>query len=229
MVEIGKVSVIKTKLADPLKLEDPEKYINKKNMHILLVSSAIESLPSARLFKCLKDTTLYDESLLNVDTKLDLVFFDAALGMEDITLQIQVYQQKKQAIKWLVIDASDIQQALQYIQLGASGILTHPSEKTLQDCMQSLSNGQLYLEADFIQILALRKIKKTLLPFKQLTAREYDVFCMLAEDYSIPTIAELLSITTKTVFNCQAQLRKKLEIRGQQGIFKLAKKHGLIS
>lgn len=202
-------------------------------MHILLVSTAIESLPCARLFKHLKNITLHEanrlESLLNANKKLDLVFFDAALGTDDITQQIQLYQQKNQRIKWLVINVTDIQQSLQYLQLGASGILTQPSEKTLQDCLQSISNGQLYLEADFIQILALRQIKKTLLPFKQLTAREYDVFCMLAEDYSIQTIGELLSITTKTAFNCQAQLRKKLEIRKHQGIFKLAKKHGLIN
>ncbi len=202
-------------------------------MHILLVSSAIESLPSTRLFKRLKGITLHDasgcESLFNGNTQLDLIFFDAALGMEDIILQIQLCQQKQQAIKWLIINVTDIQQSLQYLQMGASGILMQPSEKSLQDCLQSIANGQLYLEAGFIQILALRQIKKTLLPFKQLTAREYDVFCMLAEDYSIQAIAALLLITTKTAFNCQAQLRKKLEIRTQQDIFKLAKKHGLIN
>lgn len=202
-------------------------------MHIFLVSSVRESFPSAGLFQRLHDITVYKitklEDLPNKNTKLDLIFFDAALGMEDITQQIQLYQQKKQRIKWLVINATDIQQSLQCFQLGASGVLTQPSEKTLQDCLQSISNEQLYLEADFIQILALRQIKKTLLPFKQLTAREYDVFCMLAEDYSIQMIAAQLSITTKTAFNCQAQLRKKLDIRKQQDVFKLAKKHGLIN
>ena len=202
-------------------------------MHILLVSSAIESVFSAKLFKRLKGITLHEANspgnLLNASTKLDLVFFDAALGMEDIFLQIQLYQKKQPTIKWLVINVTDIQQSLQYLQSGASGILTQPNEKKLQDCLQSIASGQLYLEADFIQTLALRQIKKNLLPFKQLTAREYDVFCMLAEDYSIQTIAELLSITTKTAFNCQAQLRKKLELKTQQDIFKLAKTHRLIN
>ncbi len=201
-------------------------------MHILLVSSAIENLPSVRLFDRLEDITLHDEnrleSLFYANIKVDLIFFDAALGMEGITLQIQLYQEKKPEIKWLVINVTDTQQSLQYLQLGASGILTRPSEKILQDCLQTIASGQLYLEADLIQILALRHIKKTLLPFKQLTAREYDVFCMLAEDYSLQVIAELLSISTKTAFNCQAQIRKKLELRGQEGVFVLAKKHGLI-
>lgn len=201
-------------------------------MHILLVSSAIENFPSARLFERLEGTTLYDESkwesLLHVHTQVDLIFFDAALGWKGIASQIQLYQEKHPTIKWLIINATDTQQSLQYLQLGASGILTRPSEKTLQDCLQTIASGQLYLEADLIQILALRHIKETLLPFKQLTAREYDVFCMLAEDCSLQVIAELLSISTKTAFNCQAQIRKKLELRGQEGVFVLAKKHGLI-
>ena len=88
---------------------------------------------------------------------------------------------------------------------------------------------QLYLETDLVQILAMRQINKTLLPFKQLTAREFDVFCLLAEDYSIQTIAQQLSITTKTAFNCQAQVRKKLNLRNQQHIVEQAKNYGLVN
>lgn len=153
-------------------------------MHILLVSSAVDSSPSTKLFKHLDDVTLHKanrlESLLCANTTLDLIFFDATLGIKEITLQIQFYQQNKLTIKWLVMNTTDIQQSLLYLQLGASGVLTQPSKKTLQDCFFAMSNGQLYLETHFIQILALRHIKKTLLPFKQLTAREYDVFCLLS-------------------------------------------------
>jgi len=201
-------------------------------MHILLVSSAIVGFPCARAFKQLSGITLHEalslEGLPRAQAKGDLVFFDAALGEEEISQQIQRYQQKNKAIKWLVINVADIQQSLQYLQLGASSILTQPSEKTLQDCLRSISDEQLYLETDLIQILALRQIKKTLLPFKLLTAREFDVFAMLAEGYSIKSVAGLLSITPKTAFNCQAELRKKLAIKGQQEIITLAKKHGLI-
>ncbi|MDC9729544.1 MAG: LuxR C-terminal-related transcriptional regulator [Methyloprofundus sp.] len=202
-------------------------------MHISLVSPAIESLLYADLVRRLPDITLYKltslAEFLNKNKQLDLVLFDAALGMENIAQQIRLYQAKQQAIKWVVINVTDIQQSLLYLQLGASGILTKPSEETLKSCFHSIANDQLYLEADFIQVLALRKIKKTLLPFKQLTAREYDVFCMLVENYSIQEVAEQLLISTKTAFNCQTQLRKKLDISDQQGFFKLAKKHGLIN
>jgi len=91
-----------------------------------------------------------------------------------------------------------------------------------------MSRDQLYLEKDLIQILALRQIKKILQPFSQLTAREYDVFCLLAENYSIQTTASLLSISAKTAFNCQTKIRKKLTLKNQLEITQFAKKHGLI-
>lgn len=204
-------------------------------MHISFVSSALENSPYLKVLQGLNEVTIHAatrlDGLHSRNVLLDLVFFDAALGMDAIAQQVQSYQQTNTPLKWLVINTTgitDIQQSLQYLLMGASGILTQLCEKTLQDCFQSIAKGQLYLEADLIQILALRQIKKTLLPFSQLTAREYDVFCLLAEDYSIQAIAELLLISTKTAFNCQAQVRKKLALKNRQQLSKLAKKHGLV-
>lgn len=201
-------------------------------MHILLVHPLIDRLSYVAIFNNIKGVTVDArvnlESLSNKKQKPDLIFFDAELGIDNIDQQICLYQKKNHAIKWLVINITEVQQSLLYLQLGAEGILTLPNKKTLQACLLSLSNGQLYLDADLLQVLALRQINKMLLPFKVLTAREYDVFCMLAEDYSIQTIAELLSVTTKTAFNCQAQIRKKLDVKNNEQIFSLAKKHRLV-
>lgn len=203
-------------------------------MLISLVSVTIDSFPYVQLFNSLSGITSYQatnlDDLQKKKQQIDLIFFDAAIGVEDIAQQINLYQNiNNKLAKWLVIGAVNVQQSIQYLQMGASGILDHPSKKMLQDCFQLISKGQLYLDADLIQVLALRQIKKALLPFNQLTAREYDVFCMLAEGYSIKKIAELLSITNKTAFNCQTQIRNKLIVQNQQHIYKLAKSHGLVN
>lgn len=203
-------------------------------MHILLVSSSIESLSCSKLLQRLNEITIHKpttvDDLFNKNIIPDLIFFDAESGTENIIQQIHLYQQQNKPVKWLVINPNNIQQSLQYIQAGASGILATPCHKeTLQNCLQSIANDQLYLENDLIQILAWRQIKKLLQPFNQLTAREFDVFCLLAESYSIQTIASLLSITAKTAFNCQTQLRKKLALKNQQETTQFAKKHGLIA
>lgn len=202
-------------------------------MHISLIYSAIENLPNARIFQDFDDISVCKAKslveVINKKTPIDLVFFDASLGIESITQQVQLPLQEDLVIKWLIINPADIQQSLQYLQLGASGVLTQLNSQSLQKCFQSISNDQLYLETDLVQILAMRQINKTLLPFKQLTAKEFDVFCLLAEDYSIQKIAQQLSITTKTAFNCQTQVRKKLKLRNQQHIVKQAKKYGLVN
>lgn len=199
-------------------------------MQISFVSSSIESLPC---LENLQGVSIHKfaklDELLSKEIKLDLVFFDATLGEENILQQIKLYQQQFTSIKWFIIHLNNIQQALHYIKKGASGIMTNFCDKEmLQQCILASNQDRYYLDESFVQILALRQINKILIPFNQLTAREFDVFCLLAEDYSIQEIAGFLSVTTKTVFNCQSQLRKKLVLEGQQQIRLFAKKNRLI-
>jgi two-component system invasion response regulator UvrY len=169
------------------------------------------------------------EDLLDKKTIIDLIFFDAELGEQNILQQAQLYHQKNKQIKWVVVNLFDVCQSIKYIQAGAAGILTTLSDtEKLQQSIQSIIKDPLYLEEDLIQILAFRQIKKSLLPFSELTAREFDVFCLLAENYSIQAIADILSVTTKTAFNCQTQLRKKLEIKNKQQLIDLANKYKLV-
>ncbi len=199
-------------------------------MQILFVSSSIASLPR---LENLPDHSIHKaaklDELLTKKIKPDLTFFDAELGEENILHQIKLYQQEVTSIKWFIIHLNNIQQALYYIKKGASGIMTGLCDKEmLQQCILASEEDRYYLDEPLVQILALRQIKKILIPFNQLTAREFDVFCLLAEDYSIQEIAGFLSIATKTVFNCQSQLRKKLALEDQQQIRLFAKKNRLI-
>ena len=196
-------------------------------MHISFVDSATENLIFPTIEKT-KDFTVHKvgslQSLIDKNIPLDIVFFNAELGEEIIIKQCKLFSSQ-----WLVIINNNIQQALQYLQLGASGILTGQfTEEKLRRSTQSIANNTLYIDDGLKQILALRQIQKTLLPFSNLSSREFDVFCLLAENYSIQIIARLLSISTKTAFNCQTQLRKKLGLKNQQQIVQFAKIHSLI-
>ncbi len=204
-------------------------------MHISFVSPSIENTPCLNLLESLQDISLYKVASLQATflqkIKLDLIFFDATLGEENIYQQTLLYQQQNTSpTQWLIVNVdNNIHQSLKYIQAGASGLIDSLCNKEkLQHCIQTVSKNQLYLEEDLIQILALRQIKKTLLPFSQLSPREFDIFCLLAEGYTIQTIAEFLSISAKTAFNCQTQLRKKLTIKNPNQILELAKRHGLV-
>lgn len=203
-------------------------------MDILFISPSKENSLCSILLGNLDEITTYKkvatlENWTDENNAIDLYIFDVELGIKNIFQQIHLYRQQNSHMKWLVINLFDIYQSLQYIKAGASGILTSPcNEKKLQCSLHSINNDQLYLEEDLVQILALRQIKKILSPFNQLTSREFDVFCLLAENYAIQSIAEMLTISSKTAFNCQTQLRKKLGLKDLTQVIQFAQKNGLI-
>lgn len=156
----------------------------------------------------------------------DLLFFDAGLGEAEILAHIPSQESRT---KWLVVNQDDgPHQTLKYIQAGASGVLKRIDEESLIRCIREIESGGLCLDQDMTQLLAMRQIKKLLAPFNVLNSREFDVFCLLAEGYPVAYIAENLGISNKTAFNCQALLRKKLDLGSQEEIEGYAKKHGLI-
>lgn len=204
-------------------------------MHISLISFPVEKPLYFLPLHNLNSTTVHEvlslEYLIDKNITIDIAFFNAVLGGEEILKQVQLYFQQggNVSMRWLVVDLYDIPLALQYMKVGAAGILnTSCNKDKLQKIVKSIYDGQLYLNDGLTQVLALRQINRILKPFVQLTSREFDVFCLLAENYSIRMIADELSVTVKTAFNCQTQVKKKLQLNNQQEMIQLAKKSGLI-
>ncbi len=130
---------------------------------------------------------------------------------------------------WMVINETSICHALEYFRQGASGVLRPDfSVDRFKQCIEAISSGQFYLEPDIVQILAIRQIRKLLTPFAALSSREFDVFCLLAEGCAVEYIAESLGVSSKTVFNCQTQIKNKLNLSHTRQIKPFAEKNGLI-
>jgi DNA-binding NarL/FixJ family response regulator len=202
-------------------------------MHISLVSTSTGHLSCSKIFQSINNISLFEMTDLNdiddKNIKPELIFFDANIGLDIILKQVTLCHQLNTQPKWVVINLDDIHQSLRYLRTGASGLFSNLFDKeTLLLCLQSITQNQLYLDSRLTQVFAFRQIEKILHPFSQLTAREFDVFCLLVENYPIKTIAIELAITEKTAFNCQTQLRKKLNLKTQSQLTLLAKKNGLI-
>jgi len=203
-------------------------------MHILIISSSKKTIAHLDGLNNIAGVEIHYvtevENNGNKPLNFDLVFLDHKLEQEKIIKRIaNLQQQLAEQSHWLVFNLeNNIQQSLQYLQAGASGIVYKLTSSKLREIIQVLSQQPIYLEPELTQILALRQIKKIISPFNQLSAREFDVFCLLSENYSIQSIAEVLSITSKTIFNCQTQIRSKLNLKNQQEIALFAKKHRLI-
>lgn len=116
------------------------------------------------------------------------------------------------------------------LQLGVTGVISSQhTPAQLAEVIRQVLRGEYYLDNAIAQMLSVRHIKKMLEPFAALSSREFDVFCMLSEGYSLQAIGEQLGISRKTVSNCQTLLKLKLAVESRQEMIDFAKSHGLVS
>lgn len=189
------------------------KPVGDKNYHIQVLSSServrnqLQALPDCYVISFVDD--------IPVDSA-DLIFSEKVL-----------YDAK---CPWVMINSMEIYRAIESFHAGASGVLTQSfCANEIQSCIESIQNDSIFLNPDLTQIMAMRQIQKMLKPFNQLSSREFDVFCLLAESCSIETIASHLALSIKTIFNCQTQIKSKMDIKNIQQIREIANKHGLIN
>lgn len=88
--------------------------------------------------------------------------------------------------------------------------------------------GRSYLSASIAQKIALQSLSGDEDPIKRLSAREFEVFRLLAEGGAIEVIADTLNISQKTVANYQTMLKQKLGINSPVELVRLAIRYGVI-
>lgn len=163
-------------------------------------------------------------------TDIDCVLFDGRQGADWVISQIRVAQSLSPHCKLLVCMPNSTQDAITYLQQGVSGLMAlNQSADALIEVLEHVVDGHFYLNQEIAQCLAMRQIKKLLAPFNALTSREYDVFCMLAEGFTLQAMADQLKVSSKTVSNCQSQIKAKLGLETRDSIMEFAKNHGLLS
>lgn len=202
------------------------------SIHILLASNTIESFSDliATLPKHIPDFEVsYATQHLSAKS-FDIVAIDGAQASLALMQDLQQYQANASVQKLVIYNFQDtVQQGINYLASGVSGLFMHLcSCDNLAEKFRAVNVGQVYIEPELAQLLAMRQIRKLLQPFNTLCSRDFDVFCLLAEGFSIDDIAVQLGISSKTVFNCQTQIKKLLNLSSKIEIEQFAKMHGII-
>lgn len=171
----------------------------------------------------------HNSALLSNDAP-DIVALDGLEPEQQLMATMQRYQTATVVPKLVIYNfQNSIQQGINYLSSGVSGLFTHLcSPDSLAEKFLAIHAGQVYIEPELAQILAMRQIRKLLQPFNSLCSRDFDVFCLLAEELAIDDIAIQLGVSTKTVFNCQTQIKKLLGLPNKSAFRQFAKKHGII-
>jgi len=160
----------------------------------------------------------------------DVVIMDLTLpgigGLEAIRRIVQRDSKAKVLVFSMHEDTLFVEQAL---AAGARGYVTKSSPPhVLVAAVKDVAAGGRPLAGDLAQRLAFAGVRGGDSPLKELSTREFAIFCLLAEGLSSAEIAKRLSLSQKTVANYGTQLKNKLKVGTAAEIARLAIRHGVI-
>ena len=94
--------------------------------------------------------------------------------------------------------------------------------------IQTVSKGEVFLSDEIAKKMAMQSISGEQDPIHELSAREFEIFRLLAEGLEIDAIATTLNISSKTVSNYQTMIKQKLNINTPVELIRYAIKAGVI-
>ena len=161
----------------------------------------------------------------------DVVVMDLTLpgigGLEAIRRIVQREPRAKVLVFSMHEDTLFVEQAL---AAGARGYVTKSSPPhVLVAAVKEVAAGGRPLAGDLAQRLAFARVRGGDSPLKELSTREFAIFCLLAEGLSSAEIAKRLSLSHKTVANYGTQLKSKLGVATVAELTRLAIRHGVIA
>ena len=164
------------------------------------------------------------------ELKPDVMVMDLSMpgmgGLEAIRRILMRHEKAKILVLSMHEDLSFANQAL---KLGAKGYLT---KNTLADdlvkSIQTVSKGDVFLSDEIAKKMAMQSISGNQDPIHELSAREFEIFRLLAEGLDIDAIATTLNISSKTVSNYQTMIKQKLNINSPVELIRYAIKAGVI-
>jgi DNA-binding NarL/FixJ family response regulator len=164
------------------------------------------------------------------ELKPDVMVMDLSMpgmgGLEGIRRILMRYEKAKILVLSMHEDLSFANQAL---KLGAKGYLT---KNTLADdlvkSIETATQGDVFLSDEIAKKMAMQSILGNQDPVHELSAREFEIFRLLAEGLDIDAIATTLNIGSKTVSNYQTMIKQKLNINTPIELIRYAIKVGVI-
>ena len=165
------------------------------------------------------------------ELKPDVMVMDLSMpgmgGLEAIRRILMRYEKAKILVLSMHEDLSFANQAL---KLGAKGYLTKNAlADDLVKSIETVTQGDVFLSDEIAKKMAMQSISGNQDPVHELSAREFEIFRLLAEGLEIEAIASTLNISSKTVSNYQTMIKQKLNINTPIELIRYAIKVGVIT
>lgn len=159
----------------------------------------------------------------------DIMILDLMLPGEGGLATLRRIQNRDGAAKVLVLSMYDDPAMLvRALDNGARGYLSKSAAHSeLKNAVRAVADGKPYIEQGLRERLHEQTLSERH-PSQVLTAREFEVFTMLAEGRTVVGIAELLYLSAKTVGAHHTSIMKKLGLKNSAQLVRVAITWGTI-
>lgn len=132
--------------------------------------------------------------------------------------------------KILVLSAhEDVMHARRVLKAGASGYLTKRSAaEVLMEAIRAVHKGQLYLEPQIAQAMAMEQVSGSKNPVDALSEKEFKVFVELAKGKSVQDIADVMSLSPRIIGTHLYNIKQKLNAANSAELAIIAIRAGLL-
>jgi two-component system invasion response regulator UvrY len=160
----------------------------------------------------------------------DLVVLDLSMGGMGGLETLSRLLAKWPATRVLVLSAhEDTAHPRRALAAGALGYLTKRSAaEALIEAIRQVAAGKLFLEPALAQEIVVEQVGRPGSPLETLSAREFEVFVMLARGKSVAEIAAVLFLSPRTVGTHLYNIKQKLGAGNAAELTLIAIRNGLI-
>jgi two-component system invasion response regulator UvrY len=114
--------------------------------------------------------------------------------------------------------------------MGIKGYISKRSaSRVMTEAVRQVADGEMYIGQEMMSFLVRHKASSDSGSVGGLSTREFEVFQLLVDSKSVNKIAELLSLSPKTVGHHVAHIKTKLGISSIADMTRLAIRLGIIS
>jgi two-component system invasion response regulator UvrY len=151
-------------------------------------------------------------------------------GSSGLELLMRIRRERPQFAVLILTMYPEDQYAVRALKAGAAGFLTkETAPDKLVDAVRKVAAGGRYVSAELAETLAsLLAGEGNGAPHERLSDREFEVLKMLASGKTVSQVAEILSLSVKTVSTHRTRLLKKMSMTTNAELTHYALRNGLV-
>ncbi len=164
--------------------------------------------------------------------KKDLLILDIAMGRENSLHILPEIRKTCPEMPILLLSMYDERQFIvQALRAGVSGYLTkeHAPEELIR-AIRAILDGRRYVSESVASHIAdYLAVGSSEYPHQALSAREHEVFLMIAAGKSVSMIADELCLSIKTISTYRSRILEKMDLGSNAELIRYALQHGLVT